>query len=153
MPAGVGIDAPLWWSSGPGSDRKADQWLRAHYRLSGGEVQTANSLRGAALVQASMLVQRLRETFGPDLRVTEVHPKALLKGVFMNDWGSFAERFDLSPIPPRGEHERDAIIAAVAAREGFCGRWPNDLSLNRLPHEQNPQTHWLGSLHYYWPET
>jgi hypothetical protein len=55
-PAGVGVDSPLWWSSGRSSDRKADQWLRDTYGLSGGQVQTANSLRGAALVQGAMFV-------------------------------------------------------------------------------------------------
>lgn len=44
-PAGVGIDAPMWWSSGLSGDRLADQWIRSQYGLSGGNVQTANSLR------------------------------------------------------------------------------------------------------------
>jgi hypothetical protein len=38
---GVGIDAPLWWSSGPSGDRKADNELRKY-----GPVQAPNSLRG-----------------------------------------------------------------------------------------------------------
>jgi predicted nuclease with RNAse H fold len=75
-PLGVGVDAPLWWSSGPTAEREADRWLRKTYRIPSGTVQTPNSLRGAALVQAAMFVQRLREKF-PDVRVTETHPKAL----------------------------------------------------------------------------
>jgi predicted nuclease with RNAse H fold len=150
--AGVGVDAPLWWSSGRGSDRAADQWLRRRYRLPGGEVQAANSLKGAALVQASMFIERIRETFGRNTPVTEVHPKALLKGVFRKDWVHFAALHGIEPISV-GEHERDAVIAAIAAREGFGGRWLNDLSLNRLPSEQNPQSYWLAPVHYFWPET
>src|SRR5437016_9882581 len=61
IPAGVGIDSPLWWSSGRSGDRAADQWLRKKYGLSGGQVQTANSLRGAALVQGAMFAYRIRQ--------------------------------------------------------------------------------------------
>lgn len=150
-PTGVGVDAPLWWSSGRSSDRAADRWLRQRYRLSGGEVQTANSLKGAALVQAAMFIERLRQAVGQLLPVTEVHPKALLKGVSSGDWAVFCARFDIPVGTPR-EHERDAIIAAIAAREGFGGRWSNDLSLRRLPEEQDPRSYWLAPVHYFWPE-
>ena len=84
-PAGVGVDAPLWWSSGRSGDRHADQWLRKRYGLSGGEVQAGNSLRGAALTQGAMFVQRMRENY-PVVPVTESHPKALLKAVAENRW-------------------------------------------------------------------
>jgi hypothetical protein len=60
-PAGVGVDAPLWWSAGASSDRQADRWLRRTYKLSGGAVQTANSLKGSCLVQAAMFIERLAE--------------------------------------------------------------------------------------------
>ncbi len=32
-PKGVGVDAPLWWSSGPSGDRKVDQWIRKRYKI------------------------------------------------------------------------------------------------------------------------
>lgn len=147
---GAGVDAPLWWSSGRGSDRLADQWLRSRYGLSGGEVQTANSLRGAALVQAAMFIFRLREKLG-QIPVTESHPKALLKATAQNDWATFADRFGL-PLAVATDHERDAIVGAVAAREGFQGRWPNDLSEVRSASEQDPRTYWLAPVHYYWPQ-
>jgi hypothetical protein len=51
-----------------------------------------------------------------------------------------------------GEHERDAILSAVAAREGFEGRWSNDLALNRLQSEQDPRSYRLAPIHYFWPE-
>lgn len=49
-PMGVGIDAPMWWSAGPGGGRRADERLRSRYGISSGTVQSVNSLRGAALV-------------------------------------------------------------------------------------------------------
>ncbi len=149
-PAGVGVDAPLWWSSGRSGDRYADQWLRKRYGLSGGEVQAANSLRGAALTQGAMFVQRLREIY-PDVPVTESHPKALMKAVAENSWAIFSARFEVKAAPPN-EHTRDAIVAAVAAREGFEGRWLHDLSLERLPAEQDPHSYWQAPIHYFWPE-
>ena len=146
-PLGVGVDAPLWWSSGRSSDRVADQWLRRTYRLHPGTVQTANSLRGAALVQAMMFVVRLRERF-PGVPVTEVHPKgsALAHG----GWDSDLLRGAIVG-PQETEHERDAILAAVAAREGFERRWTLDLALERRPGEQDPATYWLQPVSYFWP--
>jgi predicted nuclease with RNAse H fold len=149
-PAGVGVDAPLWWSSGRSGDRQADQWLRTKYGFSGGQVQTANSLRGAALVQGAMFVQRMREHF-PGLGVTETHPKAVWKALGMKSWDAFAKRFAVT-VEIQGEHERDAVISAVSAREGFEGRWLNDLGRTRYPSEQDPSTFWLAPIHYFWPE-
>lgn len=150
VPYGVGVDAPLWWSSAGSSDRLADKWLRRKYGLPGGEVQPANSLKGAALVQGAMFVYRLRERF-PEINVTEVHPKALLKAISRNDWSSFSRRF-MVPQQIRNGHERDAVISAVAAREGFEGRWLNDLSTSRDEREQDPYSYWLAPVHYFWPE-
>ncbi len=148
-PAGMGVDAPLWWSGGLSSDRHADQWLRKRHSLSGGQVQAANSLRGAALVQAVMFIQLLREVY-PAVPVTEVHPKALLRAVAGNSWQTFSDKYGVLSTPAT-EHGRDAIIAAVAARESFEGRWTHDLASTRLPSEQNPREYWLAPVHYYWP--
>ena len=150
-PAGVGVDAPLWWSSGHSSDRRADKWLRATYGLPGGRVQTANSLRGASLVQGAMFVQRVRELF-PGVSVTETHPKALLAALNVADGDAFRSRFSVrANAAGEPEHERDAVISAVAAREGFEGRWVNDLSVYRHPSEQDPSQFWLAPVHYFWP--
>lgn len=149
-PAGVGVDAPLWWSSGLSGDRAADQWLRLTYRLSGGAVQATNSLRGAALTQGAMFVQRIREIF-PAVPVTESHPKALLSVLAYGDWYAFADMFGLERTTGVGDDMRDALIAALSAREGFQNRWPNDLSLKRLVSEQDPSSYWLAPVHYYWP--
>ena len=108
-PAGIGVDAPLWWSSGRSSDRLADQWLREEYGFSGGQVQTANSLRGAALVQGAMFVQRMREHF-PGVGVTETHPKALWKALRVKNWGAFIKCFSLTvEVRSEQKHERSFL--------------------------------------------
>jgi predicted nuclease with RNAse H fold len=151
-PAGVGVDAPLWWSSGRSGDRQADQWLRKRYSLPGGQVQAGNSLRGAALVQGAMFVQRMREHF-PGVGVTETHPKAVWKALKMKNGSAFVKHYGVrAEIRDDQEHESDALISAVAAREGFEGRWPNDLGRTRNPSEQDPSTFWLAPIHYFWPE-
>ncbi len=149
-PLGVGVDAPLWWASGRSGDRHADQWLRQRYGLAGGEVQATNSLRGAALTQGVMFVQRMREIY-PGVPVTESHPKALLKVLTQGDWELFSSQFGLKLVDVK-DHIRDALIAAISAREGFQERWPHDLSIKRLPAEQDPLSYWLAPVHYFWPE-
>jgi predicted nuclease with RNAse H fold len=150
-PAGIGVDAPLWWSSGRSGGRLVDQSLRDAYGLSGGQVQAPNSLRGAALVQGAMFVLRIRERF-PKVGVTETHPKALLVALDMTEEAVFWDHFSVEWFSSqRPEHERDALISAVAAREGFEGRWSRDLSKRRNPSEQDPSESWLGPVHYFWP--
>lgn len=148
-PSGFGVDAPLWWSSGISSDRLADQWIRKTYGLPMNQVQAVNQLRGAALAQGMMFVQRVRELF-PNARVTETHPKVQLKALNQDERG-FYEQFGLT-TNAMNEHERDAIISAIAAREGFELRWTNDLSIMRHPSEQNPHKFWLAPIHCFWPE-
>lgn len=150
-PAGLGVDAPLWWSSSLSGGRSADRWLRDKYRLSGGQVQAVNSLRGAVLAQGMMFVQRMRECFA-DVRVTETHPKALLHALDVEEGDFYLRhrvRLDAGVV---SEHERDAVISAVAAREGFEERWSCDLSRHRLPSEQDPSRFWLAPIHYFWPD-
>ena len=149
-PRGVGIDAPMWWSSGSGGDRKADQFIRRTYGVRSGTVQAANSLKGAVLIQGIMLALRLRERW-PSLPVSETHPKALCKAHGWTAWETVAELFGLEGRPAT-EHERDALLSAVAIREGIEGRWALNLALERLPGEQDPQTVPHGPLTYYWPE-
>jgi hypothetical protein len=69
----------------------------------------------------------------------------------MRSWSSFIKRFSVT-TKIQDEHERDAIVSAVAAREGFQGRWLNDLGRTRHPSEQDPSTFWLAPIHYFWPE-
>jgi hypothetical protein len=49
------------------------------------------------------------------------------------------------------KHRQDALISAVAAREGFEGRWTINPSKNRHECEQNPSAYWLAPMHYFWP--
>ena len=146
-PAGVGVDAPLWWSSGRSAEREADRWIRRTYRIAAGTVQTPNSLRGAALVQGAMFVQRLREKF-PGVPVTETHPKAA--AIALGGWDGL-QIAALGCPAGVGEHERDAYFSAVAAREGFSGKWVRDLSLMRSESEQDTTSYWLAPINYFWP--
>ena len=148
-PLGLGIDTPMWWSSRKGAGRKADDFIRKRYNIHPGTVQTANSLKGAALVGGMLLALRIREEF-PDTRITETHPKALLHALELDEKG-FIERFKIL-TGWSNEHERDAMIGAVCAREGIEGRWTLDLAQQRYESEQNPSNYWLAPMHYFWPE-
>ena len=148
-PLGLGIDAPMWWSASRGGGRKVDERLRKRYGIPSGTVQSANSLRGAALVGGALLALRVREKF-PSTRITESHPKALLFARELDET-SFAARFEI-PKAWSNEHERDAAISAVCAREGFERRWLTNLAEERDSFEQDPQGYWLKPVFYFWPE-
>lgn len=162
QPSGVGIDCPLWWSSAPGGGRKVDQWLRKKYGIPSGTVQSANSLQGAVLIQGFLLALRLRERF-PEVPITEAHPKALLQAFSLDSrpdgipisWEFLRLKYDLSgAFEGATEHERDAVVAAICAREGFEGRWRFDLSLEpeRSPSEMTNTESPFGPIRYFWPE-
>jgi len=148
-PIGLGIDAPMWWCGKEGGGRKVDQRLRDAYRISSGTVQSVNSLRGAALVGGALLAFQVR---GLCPNITESHPKAFLKAFYSDNWDGFATRYEIPDGCWRNEHERDAIIAGVCAREGFKCRWKADLSEDRYCTEQNPKSYWLSPIYYFWPE-
>jgi predicted nuclease with RNAse H fold len=151
LPAGIGVDAPLWWSSGRSGLRKADQWIRDKYGLHPRHVQAVNSLWGSVLAQGMMFVARMREVF-PDVKVTETHPKAVLAALGEDPWRAHFNAIPTSlTLDGKPDHERDAVISAIAAREGFEGRWTKDLVDDRYPSEQNPSAHWLAPIHYFWP--
>lgn len=149
-PLGVGIDAPMWWSSAPGGGRRADRVLRKAYGIPSGTVQSVNSLRGAVLAGGTLLALRMRESF-PKLLITESHPKALLRALNLDD-AEFAKRFGIQN-EWSNEHQRDAAVAAVCAREGFKGRWQMNLANFRNQSEQNPRSYWLAPVSYFWPES
>ena len=148
-PLGLGIDAPMWWSSHRGGGRKADEAIREKYGIHPGTVQSVNSLRGAALVGGAMLAFRVRQAFSC-VPITESHPKALLCALKLDEQ-DFAEEFRIDK-DWSNEHERDAVIAAVCAREGCEGRWTADLAQQRHDGEQDPQDYWLGRVCYFWPD-
>ncbi len=109
-PAGVGIDAPLFWVQE--GDRRVDSYLRQRVAEAGGHngtVNSVNSLRGACLVQG-ILTARIAAASWPSVIITEAHPKALLR------LHAEAEHFVENHFPPiHNEHERDAALAAFAA--------------------------------------
>jgi predicted nuclease with RNAse H fold len=150
QPVSLGIDCPMWWSSGAGGGRKVDSWLRKAHNIRSGTVQSVNSLRGAVLVQGIMLAIRVREKH-PGLPITETHPKALLLALKNPPWSQLTMTFDLVGDEPADEHRRDALLSAVAAREGEQGRW-RDLSLaERGRDELDPKQLSFGPVEYWWP--
>lgn len=157
VPQGAGIDAPMWLSSAKRGDRKADVCLRRkHGNVSPGKILAINSLYGAVLAQGAMFAVELRRRF-PELPITEAHPGLFLRARFpgVDERQRFDElkrHFGIQTASEISDHERDAVIAALAAREGFSGCWPRDLALNRLPAEQDPATYWLAPMHYWWFE-
>lgn len=121
-PAGVGIDAPLFWVQE--GDRRADSHIRKRVVAAGGQsgtVSSVNSLRGACLVQG-ILTARFVAASWPLAIVTEAHPKALLR------LDRDAERFAATHLSPHSEeHARDAALAAFAAWAAVTARpsWRN----------------------------
>jgi hypothetical protein len=110
-----------------------------------------NSLQGAVVVQGVLLAMRLREE-APGLSITETHPKALLKALKIEGqpWKVIADLFCIDGAEPDNEHKRDALLSAVAAREGARKVW-RDLSVDRGPSELDPKTIWFGPITYWWP--
>ena len=158
-PLGLGIDAPMWWSTSPLGWRKADCRLRDTYPAAANSVLSINSLRGATLVGGTMLAAKIRE-WSSDTMITEAHPTVMLharkfaldlSGDHEIRFRRFAERFRINANAKNG-HERDAAICAVSAREGFRGCWTTDLAEQRHNAEQDPFSYCLKPVHYYWPE-
>jgi hypothetical protein len=83
--------------------------------------------------------------------ITEAHPKALLRmmGLHKKPWTSIAATFNLVGKEPPSEHECDAILAAVAARNGLTGVWSRDLSLQYDDRELDPKRLWFGEVNYF----
>ncbi len=156
-PQGAGIDAPMWLSSARRGDREADLWLRCKYgNESPGKILAINSLYGAVLAQGAMFAVELRRRFA-ELPITEAHPGLFLRARFPSvdqrlRFDELKRHFGIHADPGISDHERDAVIAALAAREGFTGNWPRDLASRRLPDEQDPATYWLAPMHYWWFE-
>ena len=111
-----------------------------------------------------MLAHCIRQKF-PGTPITETHPKAVLH----------AHEFDidLGPGPKpdfdagarcfarqnnvfaswKDDHQRDATVGAICAREGFKKNWTTDLAKKRYPSEQDPCSYWLNPINYFWPES
>ena len=129
----TGIDAPMFWSSRGnrciddiiGKELKGRMLPKGKgFPTKGGKRPLqVNSLRGGALAQGLLLGKYLIKTF-PALKITEVHPTALLRLLnvpcFKSQLGLLHNL--IKDLP--NEHQRDATIAAFAAwsmRQEACG--------------------------------
>jgi hypothetical protein len=143
--AGFGIDAPLFWAENGG--RIVDGLIRRAMRKlgapsAGGTVQEVNSLRGACLVQGTLVANLLHKHF-PGITATESHPKALLYLLGIANRQRLAASVTLGDLSEHvscdmkcvSEHERDAVLGAVTAfaqRENRKG-WRNLFKEEKKP--------------------
>jgi Protein of unknown function (DUF429) len=128
-PEAIGVDAPLFWVSG--EDRVSDREVRRMVRAAGGHNGTVlhvNSLQGACLVQG-ILVAWMAARSWPGVPITEAHPKALLRV------SEAARAFSAHAPPSRGDHVRDAALAAFAARASAMNAdgWRDLAALEKTP--------------------
>lgn len=148
----IGIDAPLFWNI-TGKERKIDAIIRDAVKKAAKsqgnvmrpgtkrpDVQPVNSLRGACLVQGILVGASLYQHFKAP--ITEVHPGAL-------SWlkpATFDYIHRLTVGNGKSDHERDAMLAAYAARamhkdlNGWRDLFPEE------PHPVFP----LGTPASYW---
>lgn len=114
-----------------------------------------NSIFGGVLIQGFLFASELRERF-PGVLVTEAHPKLLLHARG-KDFCGLAQEFNLEMVTEIGQEQnddrRDAVLAALAAREGLLGNWKNDLG-NQAPlfGEQAAPERALKPVYYWWFE-
>ena len=148
-PIGIGIDAPLWWSTEPGGGRACDQWIRSTYKIPSGSVQSINSLRGAAIAQGLLISDMVSKGF-PDCTISESNPKAVIQALDIG-FNEFLEQ-NLTSYTCRNEHERDALVCALCCKFGVDGIWKRDLSLKKPQSEQVHQP-FAFEAHYYWPDS
>ena len=113
----AGIDAPMFWSRR--GNRTVDEILRRRLKESGyppsklgGTVQQVNSLRGACIVQGTLLGRYLHEEW--ELPLTEAHPKVLrhlLRRSKQPNQVEMVRRLTEGLV----DHQLDATLSAVAA--------------------------------------
>jgi predicted nuclease with RNAse H fold len=155
LPAAIGIDCPLWWSSLKGGERQVDTLLRKKYRDNIGQsVQSLNSLPGAVLVQGIMLACVARKHW-KDVKITETHPRALIRMMHLDKepWSTIAEKFDLDGPEPETGDQMDALLSAAVARNGHKHFWTVDLTnITRGEGEMDPEHTFFGKVNYYWFE-
>jgi len=153
-PIAIGVDAFLFWETGPGGWRACDKWLRERYPRVRNSVLSSNSATGSMSIQGMAFAIAARQIW-PEAQLIEAHPKVLYfarRGVKyswevgMTEWlknvlnatGSVAITTD---------HEWDALFSAWAAYQGARGRWPMDL---RQMSESVIEP--AGPVRYWWPD-
>jgi predicted nuclease with RNAse H fold len=155
LPAAIGIDCPLWWSSLKSGERQVDTLLRKKYRDNIGQsVQSLYSLPGAMLVQGMMLACEARKHW-KDVKITETHPRALIRAMHLDKepWSTIAEKFDLDGPEPETGDQMDALLSAAVARNGYKHFWTVDLTnVTKCEDEMDPEHTFFGKVSYYWFE-
>ena len=162
---GLGVDTATAWSGGSGGWRPADTWLREHYRAVESSVSAPNFLSGSFAINGIYVISCLRER-RPDLKVTEAHPKVLFcalsdkvyKEVGAADHEEWLRHWCGLEDPPRlskkkgDDHDRDALLAALAAWRWRTGEWTLDLHKEVLDQFPVPKLlHPAGTTVYAWP--
>jgi len=138
--AAIGIDAPLTWVS---AGRVVDAEVGA---------QQINSLWGACLVQGWLIAKLAEERF-PDTRISESHPKLVLRRCFPHMTRPIAKAVNSSEIGTLvsghfdSPHTRDAALSALSGWAMLHLRqdWEDLACLD-------PQAHtWLKTSAYWLP--
>lgn len=160
---GLGVDTPTAWSGGLAGWRPADHRLCAWYPDVRGSVQSPNGLRGAVAINGIYVIRHLRESW-PDLCVTEAHPKVLFyalsdkvyKTVDAECHAELLRRWCGLEDPPQlskkkgDDHDRDALLAALAARR-WREEWKLDLHRLGFGGQRADLLHPAGPTAYAWP--
>lgn len=119
----AGIDGPLYWSQKSNS-RCVDTLLRDKLGNIGkakSSVIEVNSLRGACLVQSSLIMKFVLE-YNNDIKITETHPKVLLhflnlnKNAKLSSLKNFIDGIEsVKDFYKKNENIRDAILSGLCA--------------------------------------
>ncbi len=162
VPAIVGIDAFLSWSTLKGGWRPCDRLLRERYPKARNSVLCTNSAYGAMAIQGIAFALRARSRW-PDAEINEVHPKVLMHALrpeskYPRTWPSRESRSACKWLhsvkctfpkgPPRDEHEFDAALSVWASYRGCSGAWTSDLARVSMP---DSEVHPIEDVHFYWP--
>lgn len=155
----VGIDTLTCWSTGASGWRPADRWLRKRYREIQNSIVSPNGLYGSMALSGMALLVSPRNQ-GPDLFITETHPKVLF-------WFLVREKYDYENkkalmdktlitnldfnVTPANDHEWDSAISAFAALQSIMGIWKHDL--HKTPKAGGERlVSPCGATHQFWPE-
>ncbi len=160
-PVAVGVDTLTEWSLGPCGWRPADRWLRTKYTEVRNSVASPNSLFGAMGLNGMAFLIRLRDV-QPSICVTETHPKILHWQRTGSRYNFVENRIEMNAVlcdwvgcsaTTVSEHEWDAAVSALAAFQGFSGKWKKDLhALDVSAHERELVVRPCGTTNYWWPE-
>ena len=132
----------------------ADHRLHARYPAARQSILAVNSLWGSVIVQGVLVAHLLRDRFllhGVDRGSSKkLFCWPLSHDFWEQKFSCDSVRCDTLTI--QMDNRRDALITAVAAREGFRRVWREDLFTKLPTSAQNLSSRWLAPVHYYWLE-